>query len=416
MFRVPTLDDLPASPYARELRRGVKNGPFEAELEGTYRLSHLARVRRRARAWFTLMFILESGWAIAALLGVGPSGLLSAIRTILIYPCIATILWLTWSRHYESLYLRVAPPLIILNNGVFAAFIAHAIHRGDTQILAPLTLNILAVFFFTGLLFRQALITSFVMLAAFVCGAAMFELSFLVTLKGVAICLMTGTIAAMVNRDVDRSYRINFLEHELLGELAARDGLSGLMNRRAFDEHLLRIWQQALRDQKSIAVLMIDIDHFKRYNDTFGHQAGDIALRGVAHVAQGFARRPLDMTARYGGEEFVLVLYDLALVEVLDIAERLRRSVEDLRARTPGSTDEIRSPLTVSLGVGLAVPTIGRTHLGAVQLADEALYDAKNAGRNRVSVKGTDAYLLLTTGAFQSKLPTVNANGFLSRI
>jgi len=123
---------------------------------------------------------------------------------------------------------------------------------------------------------------------------------------------LASSIAAIVYRDVEQSYRRNFLQAALIGELVARDDLSGLMNRRAFDEHIVAVWHQAARDQRPVALLMIDIDHFKGYNDRRGHLAGDFALRSVAKVIQGFARRPLDLAARYGGEEFAVVLYDLA--------------------------------------------------------------------------------------------------------
>jgi len=201
---------------------------------------------------------------------------------------------------------------------------------------------------------------------------------------------------------VEQSHRRNFLEDALIGELVARDGLSGLMNRRAFDEHLLRVWQHALRDQRSIAVFMIDIDHFKRYNDTFGHQAGDVALRCVADVIQGFARRPLDIAARYGGEEFAMVLYDLAVPHIQNIADRLREAVQNL-ALNREAGESAGATVTVSVGVGLVSPTIGRTPQGALQLADEALYEAKRAGRNRVVMKGMEVYKLLVTGAFEPR-------------
>jgi diguanylate cyclase (GGDEF)-like protein len=402
MISVLDLENFPNSAYARELRRGVKDGPFEPELESQYRASHLARVRLRVRAWLTMTFIVAVALSVAALFHSGPTSL-SQIDTVVLFPCSAALVWLAWSRHYDSLYLQIAPPLLMLRNAALGALFASALRDGNSEILAPLTLNIIAVFFFTGLLFREALLAGAMMLCTFACTAGLLDVNFLSVVRGVAISLMAGTIAAVVNLDVGRSYRARFLEHALLGELVARDPLSGLMNRRAFDEHLLRIWQHALRDQRFIALVMIDIDHFKRYNDTFGHQAGDLALRNVAQVAQGFARRPLDMAARYGGEEFVLILYDLALVHVLEIAERLRQSVENMQSSAPNGTDMAGSQLTVSLGVGLAVPTMGRTPEGLVQLADEALYDAKRAGRNRVNVKGTDAYLLLDTGAFQRK-------------
>ena len=102
------------------------------------------------------------------------------------------------------------------------------------------------------------------------------------------------------------------------------------MNRRSFDEHLPKVWQQALRDQCAIAILMIDIDHFKRYNDTHGHLVGDATLRSVAKAVQEVSRRPLDLAARYGGEEFAVILYGPTGQQALEMAERLCVAVRDI--------------------------------------------------------------------------------------
>jgi diguanylate cyclase (GGDEF)-like protein len=293
--------------------------------------------------------------------------------------------------------------LVPIFGALIAAFIAFALTRGEEERLAGLTVNLVGAFFFTGLMFRQALLTAAIMGTAFVLAALAVGLPEVLLLKSTAILIMTSGIAAIVYRDVEQAYRRNFLEDALIAELVASDGLTGLMNRRAFDEHLLRVWQHALRDQRSLAVVMIDIDHFKRYNDEFGHQAGDLALRSVAKVLQGFARRPLDMAARYGGEEFALILYDLAFPHVVDIAERLRDSVQKLKITPDAVLDGEQAEVTVSVGIGAVAPSIGRTPNGAVQLADEALYEAKLSGRNRVIAKGAEAYELLATGAFKRR-------------
>jgi diguanylate cyclase (GGDEF)-like protein len=196
---------------------------------------------------------------------------------------------------------------------------------------------------------------------------------------------------------VEVANRRSFLENAVIRDLVARDALSGLMNRRTFDAHLRLVWQHALREQRPVAVLMIDIDHFKQFNDAMGHQAADEVLRKVADTIREFAHRPLDLAARYGGEEFALILYDLSTPHVQQIAERLRETVESLGNIAPAGR-----AVTVSVGVGMALPTIGRTPEGALQLADEALYDAKRAGRNRVIVRSLEAYALLDTGRFNA--------------
>jgi diguanylate cyclase (GGDEF)-like protein len=132
---------------------------------------------------------------------------------------------------------------------------------------------------------------------------------------------------------------------------------------------------------------MIDIDDFKNYNDSHGHQAGDAALRSVAQVLRDFARRPLDIAARYGGEEFSVVLYDMPRPHVQDVAERIRQAVQNA---VPKFGEVAVSAVTVSIGVGMVEPTVGRTPQGALQFADEALYEAKRAGRNCVVINGGD--------------------------
>ena len=108
----------------------------------------------------------------------------------------------------------------------------------------------------------------------------------------------------------EKTSRLRFLEAALLRELVARDGLTGIQNRRMFDHHIQRAWSQAVRDAQRVAVLLVDIDCFKDYNDRYGHQAGDECLRAVAVSLSQCARRPMDFVARYGGEEFAVILYE----------------------------------------------------------------------------------------------------------
>ncbi len=395
------LDDFPDSAHAYELRRGVERLRFAPALEAEYTAVHLRRVRRRVRIWFSMTALLAACLSVDQLRRTGPWSPVSVAHWALLLPSAAALVWLALSERYERHFLPAAAVLVALCGTLIAVFIARALSEGRAELLAPLTVNLVAVFFFSGLMFRQAVLTAALMILAFAAAAAALKLPQSMLIESVLITTVSSLIAAIVYRDVELAYRRNFLENALISELVARDGLTGLMNRRAFDEHLLRVWQQALRDQRLIAVLMIDIDHFKQCNDRWGHQAGDAALRSVGRIVQGFARRPLDLAARFGGEEFAQIFFDLALPHVEEIAERLRASVEKLRI-TALETDPAVPDLTVSVGFGLAPPAIGRSPQGILQLADEALYEAKHAGRNRVVVKGVDAYLLLTTGAFAS--------------
>lgn len=394
----PRPEDFPDSPYARELLSGVFTLRFGPPLEDEYIASHLRRVRRRLRAWFSLTVLLSIAFTIAEIRSGGLWRVASLAHLVVLVPCALALFWLAWSKRYERYYMPAARVLVTLFNALIATFIAQALAKGEYENLAGLTVNLFAIFFFAGLMFRHALLTSVVALLSFFVTACAVGLDSVVFLKSMVAASLTTFIAAFIYRDVEQAYRTNFLEGALLVELVARDGVTGLMNRRAFDEHLRRVWQHALRDQRAIAVLMIDVDHFKRYNDSFGHQAGDAALRSVAAVIHDFARRPLDLAARYGGEEFVVILYDLALPHVQDSAERLRECVQKLKSADGAMSTEV----TVSVGVGFAVPCMGRTAQGIIQLADEALYEAKRAGRNCVVAKGIQEYLALETGAFKT--------------
>jgi len=212
-----------------------------------------------------------------------------------------------------------------------------------------------------------------------------------------SVLIITSALGAFVYQGVERQLRTSFLERGLLSEMVARDGLTGLRNRGAFDDDYARLWQQATRDRRSLALLLIDVDHFKAYNDRYGHQAGDRALRRVAQVVQRFARRPLDIAARYGGEEFLLALYDLGAADVREIAEELRESVQKLGIQHDDSPAAV---VTASIGASIVSPRPGRSPEGAVQLADEALYAAKRGGRNGIRV--VDCYEVnYSTGTFR---------------
>ncbi|MGE8690023.1 MAG: diguanylate cyclase [Achromobacter sp.] len=166
---------------------------------------------------------------------------------------------------------------------------------------------------------------------------------------------------------------------------AQTDGLTGMPNRRAFDEALAREWLDARRERAPLSLLFLDADHFKRYNDRYGHQEGDELLKVLALVLKQKARRPRDLAARYGGEEFVVLLPDTRRQHAEAIAEGIRQAIAGLRVP---HEDNGAGIVTVSVGVATAIPLAEDTEAGLIEAADAALYQAKEAGRNRVAVAG----------------------------
>ncbi len=163
--------------------------------------------------------------------------------------------------------------------------------------------------------------------------------------------------------------------------LSNLDPLIGIANRRRFIEYLTVEWQREMRSSGTIAMVMIDVDFFKKYNDTYGHQAGDECLKKVAGVVASAARRPGDLAARYGGEEFVAVLSDASKEGACKAAENIQTGVEALEIPHSSSATGF---VTISLGVSLTVPRQGERKENLISLADRALYMAKEEGRNRV--------------------------------
>ncbi len=167
-----------------------------------------------------------------------------------------------------------------------------------------------------------------------------------------------------------------------LTRLSNVDGLTGVANRRLFDDFFVAEWQRAVRSKQPLTVIMADVDHFKLYNDTYGHQAGDECLRQVASALSGGIQRATDLVARYGGEEFAVVLPDTDAGGAVAVAERLRAAVEGLGI--PHAASKVRPVVTVSLGAASVLPEADGQPLAVIARADQALYKAKQLGRNRV--------------------------------
>ncbi|WP_347904370.1 PleD family two-component system response regulator [Pseudomonas purpurea] len=171
----------------------------------------------------------------------------------------------------------------------------------------------------------------------------------------------------------------------VLQRLMNSDGLTGLSNRRHFDEYLELEWRRAQRDQIQLSLLMIDVDYFKSYNDSFGHLAGDEALRKVADTIRDASSRPSDLPARYGGEEFVLVLPNTSPGGARLVAEKLRQTVAALNI--PHVYPAEGASLTISIGLSTMTPQSGSDCRQLISAADKGLYLAKNNGRNQVRVE-----------------------------
>ncbi|MDR2701049.1 MAG: diguanylate cyclase [Spirochaetaceae bacterium] len=184
-----------------------------------------------------------------------------------------------------------------------------------------------------------------------------------------------AAIRARIRKHLDILHQIKALEG-----IGLTDSLTGLPNRRSFEDRLEMEWRRAAREQKPLSFLMVDFDGFKAYNDSYGHLQGDALLRAAAGVFIAWAKRPADHPARLGGEEFGVLLPDTDLKPALIIAEGIRAAVEELRLPIKEKTGSV----TVSIGVNSIIPQRDSSVTDFISGADEALYAAKKAGKNRI--------------------------------
>lgn len=187
--------------------------------------------------------------------------------------------------------------------------------------------------------------------------------------------------ADMLQEKVDELMRLRELNSKL-EHLSSIDVLTGILNRRSFEEKITAEWKRAIRSKTMISLIMIDIDHFKEFNDYYGHQAGDRCLEKVAKAIVSSIQRPADLVARYGGEEFVVVLPESDRDGAVFVAERIRNEVESLAIRHEHSS--VSPYVTVSLGTATLFPQGQNSVEELIYRADRALFQAKYLGRNNV--------------------------------
>lgn len=395
------LRDLPDSPAAAQLRRGFPWLRFEPALEARFRSLTLSERMPAIRVNTGIALVLVLAFSLLDRLILERDALqtVNRIEQWFMAPLLLLALAGTHTRAVERNFRWFATLVAVLIGVAVVACQMRIFAAGVHIILPSLILTALYIYFFPGLFFFEAMIVNAVILAGYLAAASMIAVPAGYLVYNGFVLLFANMVGASVSYAFESISRTTFLESTLLNELVANDGLTGIHNRRMFDEHVNRTWQQALRDREHMALALVDIDCFKAYNDHYGHQAGDECLRSVAATLRRSARRPLDFTARYGGEEFALVLYNPTRDYVAELTLIIQREIESLAIPHAGST--CAPTVTVSIGVAYVLPRPSRSVQGFIQLADEALYEAKDQGRNCARFM-EEEYSLMDTGAFRS--------------
>jgi len=394
---------LPSSQYAQELSRGVASRSFGAPLEAEYLRKRLAEDRTLIRVASVLALVIASIRGAEQILSQA-WGSFEFPQFVAGMVCSVVLTAIAFSPWFGRLYMPVAQVFVPIRNTLVAIVVASTAAGGRIEALMLLPLLVIGPFFVHGLRYRVALLAVTLTVLSFVVTALGFGLPARLIFSSCLLLAFVAAACGFVALHLERTSRRSFLESHLIADLAQRDALTGLKNRRVFDEHLENLWVRAGAEDRVLTILLIDVDHFKAYNDRYGHQAGDHALQRVATTLQTFVTRPQDVLARYGGEEFAAVLYDVEAFDAQELAERMRRAVGTLALDNLG--DASASAITISLGVAVVEPSQERKPRGGLQLADQALYRAKVKGRNRVELLDQSAYQAMKTGVFAASSAT----------
>jgi diguanylate cyclase (GGDEF)-like protein len=296
-------------------------------------------------------------------------------------------------------YYDIAAQIIALAQALCFATMDVLMQKRGHSLSAWMPLVMIAPYFLFGMMHYQAARCSLLALLAYVVAGEVGQVNDAQRWLDIGIAAFASMLGAAIHHSLQRAVRHGYLAAQSLNESAHRDSLTGIHNRRMFDEHVKRVWQQAARESLPVGLLLIDLDHFKMFNDTHGHQGGDVCLAKVASLLPQVARRPLDLAARYGGEEFVVLLYDAQRPQVEEACVQLHAALKHVGIKHGGTaTGEV----TFSIGAACVDPRMGRHPEGLIQLADEALYAAKERGRNRTVIMDRE-YESLKTGSFRAK-------------
>jgi len=323
------------------------------------------------------------------------------IRFVLVIPLLLVILILSYYSHferYEQVYLSAGSIVAGLAPVITMALVEPAV---GSLYLAPALIIILAIFCLVKLRFFYATGSALVIFSAYIfmivyTGQALLPGTINNTVM-FAVAILVGMISNyfiearlrneyLLSRELEyRTIEVEAANRELQ-KLSTIDSLTGVANRRGYDDFINREWKRAAREHKRLSLVMADIDFFKAYNDNYGHKAGDDCLKRVAECLIDTASRPGDMVARYGGEEFVIVLSDTSLESAGILAAKALKAVESMKVEH--SNSRVSKYVTVSLGVASTVPDQDLPPESLLEAADNALYMAKRGGRNCVKISG----------------------------
>jgi diguanylate cyclase (GGDEF)-like protein len=379
---------------------------FDEPLESEFRRWYTEHTRSRVRnamwiAMGNMLVVMLAGGPFremrSAIFGPENQLIVDVLRFGFIVPSTIAMLVVSYTALYRRWFgftAQIVAPVHALSFVVMDILM----HPRGYSLSSWMPLVVLGPYFLYGMLHAQAVRTALLIVLAYALGGEFAGVGGPQRVFDMFVIAFACAIGGAIHFSFQRGVRRNYVAKQVLSESANRDSLTGIHNRRMFDEHMQRLWQQGMRERVPLALLLVDLDHFKAFNDRRGHQAGDACLAKVASVLPVAARRPFDLAARYGGEEFAVLLYDASRERVEEICRQLHATLQKAALEHPCSP--VSQLVTFSIGAACVEASPGRHPEGFIQLADEALYAAKERGRNRTVIMDRE-YETLTTGAFR---------------
>ena len=381
-----SAEDFRDTPYGRQLLNGFRCLLFAPGLEREFRryLDRQARLAQCLGACLLLAVVGGYLYVERTLFAYSDSRWLlelTVLRLLQMVPGVAVLVITVLHSRVRVIANQLFPLLLVMVGAIAARIdIQYEVVQPEMAFRYGAGLLIVCSFFFLGITFWRALASAAaiilldLIIASMILSSADMRVHW-ISVSYYVLLLVIGAVSRYVH---EYSQREQFLVRKLLGWVAEHDAMSGLANRRSFDTALKQTLLQARRDRQPVALLLLDLDNFKAYNDNLGHPAGDALIRQFSEVLASFSRRPMDLAARVGGEEFALLLLNCDAQAAQVIAGQVLAALAERAIAHPASAQGPH----VTASIGVAAWRHGQSAEQLYQAADAALYHAKQAGKN----------------------------------
>ncbi len=379
------------SPHAAQLAKGFAKLRFEPDLEREFLQHYWTNHRRRIRIGLIVGIFIFLMFSLKDIIVYPRETWLWTVSTRcgFIIPVMLLALWPTFSARLRDSFAWASWVILTLVWAGFVAVLLEARAMATPLPYESMLLMMAFVFFMTGLRAFTSFVSCLPAITAYLIGSLMLggDSKLIATQAFHLACMAVIGVMGAYSREL--LLRKLFLTESVANFRAEHDSLTLLPNRHAAMRHFDTAWRQAARQRDPLAVFLLDVDHFKAYNDRYGHIEGDHCLQSVGQAIKSLLCRPMDIAARYGGEEFVALAYGIGREDAANIADRIRAAVESLRV---GLADGGEARVTISIGVACIQPefeNVPAAIKNALRQADLALYSAKGSGRNRFVIGET---------------------------